>query len=110
MAQVTVAIHGRSYDIACDDGQEERLIELGRFIDERIDELVSSVGDVGDMRLLVMTSLLLADELAEARIMLAARTEPAGSSEDGQARQAAVAALETCAERLEKIADRLEGP
>lgn len=65
MAQVQVSINGRSYQIACDDGQEEHLVQLGEYIDKRVQELVSAVGQVGDSRLLVMTSLLIADELAE---------------------------------------------
>ena len=65
MAQVEVKINGRNYQIACDDGQEAHLAQLGEYIDKRVQELVSAVGQVGDSRLLVMTSLLLADELSE---------------------------------------------
>lgn len=65
MAQVEVTINGRNYQIACDDGQEAHLAQLGEYIDNRVQELVSAVGQVGDSRLLVMTSLLLADELSE---------------------------------------------
>ena len=65
MAQVEVPINGRNYQIACDDGQEEHLAKLGEYVDKRVEELVSAVGQVGESRLLVMTSLLIADELAE---------------------------------------------
>jgi len=65
MAQVEVTINGRNYQIACDDGQEAHLVQLGEYIDKRVQELVSAIGQVGDSRLLVMTSLLIADELAE---------------------------------------------
>ena len=65
MAQVEVPINGRKYQIACDDGQEEHLAKLGEYVDKRLEELVSAVGQVGESRLLVMTSLLIADELAE---------------------------------------------
>lgn len=65
MAQVEVSINGRNYQIACDDGQEEHLIQLGEYVDRRVSELVTAVGQVGDSRLLVMVSLLIADELAE---------------------------------------------
>ena len=65
MAQVEVSINGRSYQIACDDGQEAHLVRLGEYIEKRVQELVSAVGQVGDSRLLVMTLLLIADELAE---------------------------------------------
>ena len=65
--QVAISINGRDYDIACDDGQEEHLTRLAGFVDERVQELVSTVGNIGDMRLLVLTSLLIADELHENR-------------------------------------------
>ena len=65
MAQVEVNINGRSYQIVCDDGQEEHLVQLGKYIDQRVRELVAAVGQVGDSRLLVMVSLLIADELAD---------------------------------------------
>ena len=65
MAQITVSINGREYDIACDDGQENHLIELSKIVDKRVGELTDVIGQVGDARLLVMASLLLADELSE---------------------------------------------
>ena len=65
MAQVEVSINGRNYQIACDDGQEGHLVQLGEYVDRRVKELVTAVGQVGDSRLLVMVSLLIADELAE---------------------------------------------
>ena len=66
MGQVTVTINGRNYEIACDDDQESQLVRLAAFIDKKVAALVSSVGQVGDTRLLVMASLLLADEVSEA--------------------------------------------
>ena len=65
MAQVTITINDRNYEIACDDGQENHLIKLSQFVDKRLRELTDVIGQVGDARLLVMASLLLADELSE---------------------------------------------
>lgn len=65
MPQVEVAINGRNYEIACDDGEEAHLAQLGEYVDRRVKELITAVGQVGDSRLLVMASLLIADELAE---------------------------------------------
>ncbi|MDP6896442.1 MAG: cell division protein ZapA, partial [Rhodospirillales bacterium] len=70
MPQVTVQINGRGYQIACDEGQEAHLARLGNYIDNRIQELVAAVGQLGDVRLLVMVSLLLADELSDAYAQL----------------------------------------
>lgn len=66
MAQVEVTINRKSYQIICDDGQESHLVKLGEYLETRVQELVSSVGQVGDTRLLVMTALMIADELAQA--------------------------------------------
>ena len=65
MAQVTLTINGRKYDISCDNGEEPHLTQLAEYVDRRVGELVAKVGQVGDARLLVMTSLLVADELSE---------------------------------------------
>jgi cell division protein ZapA len=66
MAQVSVRINGRHYQVACEDGQEAHLQKLAAYIDDRVSELVRDVGQVGDARLLVMAALLIADELADA--------------------------------------------
>ena len=65
MPEVEVAINGRNYQIACGDGEEAHLAQLGEYVDRRVKELVTAVGQVGDSRLLVMVSLMIADELAE---------------------------------------------
>ncbi len=65
MASVSVTINGRRYEIACDEGQEAQLSRLGRYVDDRVRQLTAAVGQLGDNRLLVMTSLLLADELSD---------------------------------------------
>jgi cell division protein ZapA len=63
MAQVNVTVNGRSYTLGCDDGEEEHVLQLSRYIDTRLAELVAHVGQVGEARLLLMVSLLLSDEL-----------------------------------------------
>lgn len=103
MAQVTVTINGREFDIACDDGQEQRVTELSREIDRRVSELARSVGQVGDQRLLLMAGLLIADELAEARGRVARmEAERAGGADAELADR-----LERLASRVEAIAARL---
>ncbi len=104
MAQVAVVINGRSYRVSCDEGQEERVLGLGRRVDQQVADLAGRLGQVGEMQLLVMTALLLADELSEAEGRL-----QAGGAGGGVDEAAAAAALESCAERLESIAARLEG-
>ena len=65
MAQVSVTINDRKYQITCEDGQEAHLTRLGNYVDKRLKELVAAVGQVGDAQLLVMVSLLVTDELSE---------------------------------------------
>jgi len=112
VAQVTVSLNGRRYDIACDDGQEEHLTRLAGYVDKRVTELVASVGQVGEARLLVMASLLVADELADTYAKLdALRGDPAaGAGSEGQreADDAAAAEIEALARRVEDVADHLK--
>ncbi|PPR77668.1 MAG: hypothetical protein CFH01_01415 [Alphaproteobacteria bacterium MarineAlpha2_Bin1] len=65
MAIVDIEVNGRSYQIACDDGQEDHLRELSIKINEMVKNLVSSMGQVGDARLILMAALLLADEVSD---------------------------------------------
>jgi len=101
MAQVEVTVNGRSYRIACDDGQEDHLTELATFVDGKVAELVAAVGQVGDARLLVMASLLIADELSETYGALRAGEGAANI----EARQAEL--TNRLADRIEHIAARL---
>tara|TARA_R110000787_G_scaffold137458_14_gene250571 strand:- start:4045 stop:4383 length:339 start_codon:yes stop_codon:yes gene_type:complete len=103
MASVNVTINGRSYQIACDDGQEAHLKRLGNYIDKRIAELVASVGQIGDARLLVMASLLIADEMSDAYSKL---ESVAGSKNDSPARKARE--QEALVGSLNRIADRID--
>ncbi len=106
MGQVSISINGRAYEIACDNGQEEHLERLAAFVDERVAGLVTSVGQAGDARLLVMASLLIADELAEAYGDLAKQQDESKAPEGVDADRAAEK-LNALAARVEGIADRL---
>ena len=110
MAQVQVTINGRNYQIACDDGQEAHLVQLGEYIDKRVQELVSAVGQVGDSRLLVMTSLLIADELAETYAELkrtSTAAEAAVSADELEEKLAG--AVDAAAARIESVTRELSG-
>ena len=62
MPLVNVMVNGRAYTIACDEGEEEHLRQLAASVDAKAREVLSSVGQVGDARLLLMAALLIADE------------------------------------------------
>ncbi|MBT3558036.1 MAG: cell division protein ZapA [Rhodospirillales bacterium] len=116
MAQVDVSINGRVYTVACGDGEETHLIELGRMVDERVSQLTGAVGQIGDAKLLVMASLLIADEMSDISRQLAdmesaSGNTPSGSNAGADTDDELIAqGLENIAERIEGIADRLEHP
>lgn len=66
MAHVIVEVNGRPYTMQCPDGEEEHLRELARLLDSEVQRIRQSVGTVGDIRLLVMSGLMVADRLSEA--------------------------------------------
>lgn len=112
MPLVNVMVNNRAYTIACDEGEEEHLKELATHVDAKAREVLGSVGQVGDARMLLMAALLIADERHE----LTGKGQ-AGNTSDGerhtlhlraeQAESAAADALESAAKKLEDIAVRL---
>jgi len=116
MPHVSVTIAGRAYRMACDEGQEDHLLGLGRFLDEKIDELRGAFGEIGDMRLAVMAAITIADDLGEARRRLEAaqrelddeRGERAGLMARDEQSQARIAlAVSDTAVRLDRLAEAL---
>ncbi len=119
MALVNVLVNGRAYTVACDDGEEDHLRELAQYLDTRVRQLVESVGQVGDARLMLMAGLVVVDELAEALGRVAelekevedhkaAPQSGEESEEDGTSPEdMAAEALEFAASRLEDIAAKI---
>jgi len=115
VAQVALDINGRRYEVACDDGQEDRLSRVGHFVDQRVRALARAVGPVSETRLLLMASLMLADEMLD---VAEGQPPPDGLGQTGPAatapaadpgaEEAAATALENLAARLERIAVRLD--
>ncbi len=66
MAQVPITIAGRTYRMACGEGEEAHLEGLAAELEGRISELRSAFGEIGDQRLIVMAALAFADERFEA--------------------------------------------
>jgi len=118
MGHVSVTIAGRSYTVACDDGEEEHLTNLAQYLDGHVSKLAQAVGQVGDARLLLMAGLLVADELSEALSRTdSLEADLAGArdaleklqSELDETRKSAAEKVNAAAERVETIAGRLEG-
>ena len=116
MAHVTVTIAGRSYRMACGDGDESRLEGLAAMFDGRIEELRGAFGEIGDMRLHVMAALTVADELDETKQRLQAlegeldlvKQRLDAGDQRAQASEVYVAeTLTRTAERIERLAKSL---
>ena len=119
MAQVTVTIAGRTYRMACGDGDEPRLERLAAMYDSKINEMRGAFGEIGDMRLHVMAALTVADELHETRERLQAleaefaalRQRFEAGDQQAQASEIYVAeTLARTAERIERLAKTLNPP
>ena len=64
-ARVTVSINGKDYPMACQPGEEAKVMALGNRIDEIARKISVSTGPIGESRLLVMAALIIADSLSE---------------------------------------------
>lgn len=108
-ATVAITIAGRSYEMACDAGQEKILEDFSHEIDKRAQQLLKAVGPVSDSKLLVMVALTLVDDLTEARGRSGPAAEDKGDQASAERKDEAVAAgIERLAARIEAIADRVQ--
>lgn len=110
MAHVVVTIAGRTYRMACEDGEEAHLDELAKLVENKILFLRDGFGDIGEQRITVMAALTLADEASIAtRKLEAVQTELAALRADAAAAKEAEAALtEKLAAALEDATTRVE--
>ena len=66
MSHINVTINGRQYRMACEEGQENRLLKLAEGLEARVEQLRGKFGEIGDQRLTVMAALTACDELLDA--------------------------------------------
>jgi cell division protein ZapA len=111
MSHINVTINGRQYRMACEEGQEARLLKLAESLESRVESLRGKFGEIGDARLTVMAALTACDELLDAsnRIrsledeLAALRGVRAAAADRARATQTAVTnALNSAADRIEK--------
>jgi cell division protein ZapA len=81
MTEVAVSINGRSYTLRCEPGEDDRLADLVNYAKSKFDSLLAEHGAVGDDRLLLMTAVMLADELWDTEVARAAALKRAESAE-----------------------------
>ncbi|WP_152045109.1 cell division protein ZapA [Aureimonas psammosilenae] len=118
MPQVIVSIDGKTFRMACAEGEEAHLTGLAADVDARVIELRKSFGEIGDQRLVVMAAIMATDELAEQRRRVAALEQTLAETE--RARQDAirraeagderlVAHIDAISEAIERATSRLDG-
>ncbi len=103
MASIEVEIGARKYSVACRDGEEEHLRSVATMVDRKARDAEAALGNMGEARNLLFASLLLADELKEARSGSAPQPAPEPTPDPAVAE-----ALERLAERMERLAQSLE--
>ena len=67
MANVNIKFNGKEFLLSCDDGQEEHLEELSQHLNKKFSELKNSLGNIGENKLLLITSIKIMDEYFETR-------------------------------------------
>ena len=120
-SMVTIRLNGTPYQIGCGAGEEARIEELAAEIEAVVQQLVGSVGQIGEARLLAMAALMFADRVQEAAGngvgVTAGASGDAGQGANNDAAggdaaaaggdAAAAAALDQAAERILALASRL---
>jgi cell division protein ZapA len=108
MADVDVDVAGRRYRLSCRDGEEDHLRALVHMVGSKAEELTGALGEMTEARTLLLSALLLADELNDFRGAAAvARREPAAATA-AEPDPAYAVAIERIAERVERLADQME--
>ena len=67
MANVNIKFNGKEFLLSCEDGQEEHLGELSENLSEKFNQLKSKLGNLGENKLLLITSITLMDEYFETK-------------------------------------------
>ena len=114
MPMVEITVNGRRHSVQCGQGEEARVKGLAQYVDRKIAELAIDGTKIGDARLMLLASLMVADELSDAydkiQELEAAQNgqaaTPAGAGADHERRAAAL--IEQVAEQLNAVAAELE--
>lgn len=116
MAQVSVTIDSKVYRMACNEGQEEHLIDLAQRFDRYVTHLKDSFGEIGDQRITVMAGIMVMDELVELQkrirgmeteIATLRKTRDDALLKADKIDAAISTTLEEMAERIEAVATKL---
>lgn len=110
MAEVNITIANKQYSIACDEGQEQRVVDLAAYVDSRVKEIAAMGAGSNDSHLLVLNSIMMADELMDAQSGNANNNQAElNSLSITQEDEAAITnAIDQMAERINAIAGNLK--
>ena len=108
MPEVSVQIANRNFELACGDGEEERVQELAAYVDEKVVELRRQLPGTPEVKLLVFAALILADESREAR-GIAKAAESARASATDSAETLATALEDLITSRVDKMSKKVSG-
>ena len=116
MAQVNVTIDGKTYRMACDEGQEAHLENLAMRFDKYVGHLKEGFGEIGDNRLTVMAGIMVMDELSElqkrvkgmeSEVQTLRKTRDDALTKADKNDSALTGALGAVAQRMEELASTL---
>jgi cell division protein ZapA len=111
MAEVNVTLNGRTYGIACDDGQERRVKDLAAYVDQRLKEISRAGAASNEAHLLVLASIMLADEvfdMKDGRLAAAAPAKaPLAVQMSPEDEEKIISAIDHLAARIDSIAGSL---
>ncbi|MEO1016777.1 MAG: cell division protein ZapA [Pseudomonadota bacterium] len=115
MPEVRISINNREHVVNCDPGQEFRVRNLAAYVDGRVNELSKAHGEIGYGRLMVLSCLLIADELDDAyaeikRLRKSTQQDGAAAASGGGEDPETVEAIERIAARIEQLAAQLATP
>nr|QIM10392.1 hypothetical protein PlAlph_2840 [uncultured Alphaproteobacteria bacterium] len=106
MAQVVISINDREYPIACENGQEARIMQLAQILEQKAQMLKSFSGKISENMFLAMIGILVADDLFEARKNASASSQqPVENAAEEQNYTDRIQALD---ERIKAVAKLLE--
>jgi cell division protein ZapA len=66
MAEVQISLNGRIYRLSCEDGEQDRFEEISEYVSAKVEDVINQFGQVGQERILLLTALMLTDELIDA--------------------------------------------
>lgn len=109
MGEVNLMINGRSYGVSCDDGQEQRVLDLGRYVDLRMKEISRAGAAANESHLMVLTALMMADEISDLRDNVGHLNHKSAQTDILMQEEAVIAqAIDDLADRIDLIATRIQ--